>query len=175
MSSTSSNHQRDEPNTGEPPRLQGHQNMVAAETTTDIEPRPEIPRRSPNRPRPESQPIQTEDGTMGPGLGGSAGQSCVLQTDHCHNPADNCRLNLEPNHPDTTPQAHEIETTGLGDSGSMNAGEHDRPIEEAPPPAYSEHYGEVATSQDGFDTQARVASVYRFITSEGTHIDRLCR
>lgn len=102
---------------------------------------------------------------MGPGLGGSAGQSCVLQTDNGHDLADSCRLNLEPNNTDTTPQAHETETTALGDSGSITAGELDRPIEEAPPPAYSEHYGEVATSQDGFDTQARVASMYQFSTS----------
>ena len=31
-------------------------------------------------------------------------------------------------------------------------------IEEVPPPAYSETYGKVDFSQDGFDTEARVAS-----------------
>jgi len=34
----------------------------------------------------------------------------------------------------------------------------DTPIEHAPPPAYSDIYGQVGFNQDGFDTQARVAS-----------------
>lgn len=34
----------------------------------------------------------------------------------------------------------------------------DTPIEHAPPPAYSDIYGQVGFNQDGFDTQAKVAS-----------------
>lgn len=105
---------------------------------------------------------------MGSGLGGSIGQSCVLWTHNSHILANRCRTNQSPNNTDTTLQPHGTETTDLGGADSRTGGEVDRPIEEAPPPAYSEHYGEVDISQDGFDTQARVASAFEVLKCSGT-------
>lgn len=166
MSSTSSAHQNDASNTGEPSHLQYNPTRTASTTATaaDVEPTPEIPPKSPHRPRPESQTARTEGDTMDPGLGRSTGQSYVPKPDRFTLALTLCRLNRPPSNTDMALQAHGAETTNLGgDPDARTGGEVERPIEEAPPPAYSEHYGEVDISQDGFDTQARVASVFRCI------------
>lgn len=164
MSSTSSAHQNEASNTGEPSNPQYDPTRTASTTATvaDVEPTPEIPPKSPHRPRPESQTARTEGGTVDPGLGRSTGQLYVRQANSFTNSLTLCRLNRPPSNTDLALQAHGAETTNVGgDPDGRTGGEAERPIEEAPPPAYSEHYGEVDISQDGFDTQARVASVFR--------------
>lgn len=168
MSSTPPAYEKDAPKVGDAARVENHEIWAAAATTataTESEPRPDIPPRSPHRPRPESEPVRTEVDTMSLGSGGTIGQSSVLQTTNSHIVANNCRVNLPSSNTDLPIQDHGTETTHLGGSGSRTGGEDDRPIEEAPPPAYSEFYGKVDISQDGFDTQARVASVFQLITS----------
>jgi len=82
MSSTPPAYEKDAPNVGDAPRLENHETWAAAAATataTDSEPRPDIPSRSPHRPKPESEPVRTEVDTMSLGSGGTIAQS-VLHT-----------------------------------------------------------------------------------------------
>ncbi|SLM37934.1 glycosyltransferase family 1 protein [Lasallia pustulata] len=106
---------------------------------------------SSNSPKPRETP--PEEPALPPSLIAQAEAAAASSAD------DAKQFNLAP--ASLSPETSEtpgVEATTTGSQGAMQSAMQDTPIENAPPPAYSGTYGQVDISQDGFDTQARVAS-----------------
>lgn len=158
MSSTPHNHQDDPLDEGEYPQILVAQAEAAAAANADQT--PEVPPRSPNRVRSEKQPDHSTDQTTHRGSDNPIGSAYVnITSQMCQASLTSCRMDSSSNSTDTALQVPGTDAPNSSLSGRTLEDDVETPIEQAPPPAYSETYGQVDISQDGFDTRARVASM----------------
>ncbi|KAI9874462.1 MAG: hypothetical protein M1830_009725 [Pleopsidium flavum] len=140
MSSTPHNHQDNPSDEGEHPQILVAQAEAAAAANADQT--PDVPPKSPHRPRSEKRP------------GHSAGQTTHRASDQ----PSGSSMDSPSNSTTTALQAPGTIETNASLASRIPEDDVETPIEHAPPPAYSEIYGQVDISQDGFDTRARVGS-----------------